>query len=245
MTTWMHQTLKPGDIVNISKAKGEFIVDDINQPMLFIAAGSGITPFISMINQALALNIGCDIQLMYYANNNNHLFVKELKNQVKHHPNFTLSLIDSTHSGRICLQHLQQYCSDFVNRQCYICGPVAMIEKTKKLLVSNNISATNIHFELFGAAPIDSIAIDTAGITHFDQSAIKVESQPAQTLLQIAENSGLKPITGCRIGICHQCICQKQKGVVFNTLTKLYSDTGNEEVQLCISVPVGDVTISL
>ena len=66
-----------------------------------------------------------------------------------------------------------------------------------------------------------------------------------QTLLDLAEQEGLKPVSGCRIGVCHQCICNKKQGRVYNTKTKQYSDTGAEEIQLCLSVPVGHVELEL
>ncbi|WP_156499396.1 2Fe-2S iron-sulfur cluster-binding protein, partial [Oleiphilus sp. HI0061] len=65
------------------------------------------------------------------------------------------------------------------------------------------------------------------------------------TLLEISENQGLKPVAGCRMGVCHQCICKKKTGRVFNTRTQQYSDTGEEEIQLCVSVPVGKVELEL
>jgi hypothetical protein len=61
----------------------------------------------------------------------------------------------------------------------------------------------------------------------------------------MAESEGLKPISGCRTGVCHQCICKKKQGRVFNIKTKKYSDSGSEEIQLCLSVPVGHVELEL
>jgi ferredoxin len=65
------------------------------------------------------------------------------------------------------------------------------------------------------------------------------------TLLEQAEGLGITPLSGCRIGVCHQCICKKKSGIVFNTRTQEYSDTGSEEIQLCISVAQGDVILDL
>ena len=66
-----------------------------------------------------------------------------------------------------------------------------------------------------------------------------------KTLLELAEEEGLTPVSGCRQGICHQCICKKKQGRVYNTKTQEYSDSGPEEIQLCLSVPVGTVELEL
>ena len=156
-----------------------------------------------------------------------------------------MSIINSSEKGRICQSHLQSECPDFKQRQVYICGPGSMIQACELLLLENDVTAENIKYEYFGAKPVENISVDTEGVVSFDKSCLAVETNNKQTLLEVAESSGLKPITGCRMGICHQCICQKKQGVVYNTLTKTFSDTGNEEVQLCVSVPVGDVSINL
>ena len=67
----------------------------------------------------------------------------------------------------------------------------------------------------------------------------------AGTLLEQAEAAGLSPEFGCRMGICHTCTCRKSAGPVRNVLTGEISANENEDVQLCISVPAGDVALEL
>ncbi len=64
-------------------------------------------------------------------------------------------------------------------------------------------------------------------------------------MLEIAEAAGLTPRHGCRMGICHQCSCRKTTGTVINRLTGQASGPGEENVQLCISVPRGPVSLDL
>ncbi|MBL4660596.1 MAG: iron-sulfur cluster-binding domain-containing protein [Alcanivoracaceae bacterium] len=247
ITPWLYNTLKKGQIINISAAKGHFIVNNLNRSLLLIAGGSGITPFRSIISEALRSRQAIDIHLLYYTHGIDHLFVGELQQQVEKCQGLSVSFVNSSQSGRICLAHLQQYCSDFKNRVSYICGPTGMIQATKQLLLGSNVAEEDIRYEYFGPAPVVNLDIKTSGTIVFKQSCIEVESTSKKThsLLEIAESAGLSPTTGCRMGICHQCICQKQQGIVYNTLTKVFSDTGSEEVQICISVPVGNVTINL
>ena len=244
ITPWLCETLKVGQYLSVSSAKGEFSICNKTKPLLLIAAGSGITPFRSML---AGYSHETDVQLMYYAKDSQHLFVKELKDYEKSNKHISVAFMNSSEKGRISQNHLQAECPDFTQRQVYICGPGPMIESSKQLLLNNNMSVENVHYEYFGAKPVEEISTDIAGVVSFERSTIKavVNINSKNTLLELAESSGLKPVTGCRMGICHQCICQKKQGVVYNTLTKTYSDTGYEEVQLCVSVPVGDVSINL
>jgi ferredoxin len=67
----------------------------------------------------------------------------------------------------------------------------------------------------------------------------------AGTLLEQAEAAGLSPEFGCRMGICHTCTCRKAAGAVRNMLTGEVSDEEDEDIQLCVSVPAGDVALEL
>ncbi|MCF6319949.1 MAG: iron-sulfur cluster-binding domain-containing protein [Proteobacteria bacterium] len=247
ITPWLPNALKIGEFVNISAAKGDFVIKNTTKPLLLIAGGSGITPFRSMIAQLMNKHHSSDIKLLYYGNKAKILFTDEFKSLKDKHKNLSISFIQSNISGRICLEHLQQHCADFNHRDIYICGPNKMIKTSEQLLLDNNVEIKNIHFEYFGPTPIKTLDIKSKGIVQFSQSLKNFATLPdmPKTLLEIAESLNLNPTTGCRMGICHQCICEKKQGVVYNTLTKAFSDTGNEEIQLCISLPVGDVNINL
>lgn len=256
ITPWIRQQLALGSLVNISAAQGDFVLPKSETPekLLFIAGGSGITPFRSMLQQQ-AMNkdnfngasAELDIHLLYYSRDNQHIvFQQELEQLEKDFSNITVTFIDSEVSGFICVDHLQEYCSDFSQRSAFICGPSPMIQQARKVLADQGVEKDKINFEFFGAAPIE-IENNEQGIVHF-QTSEKIavsEKDKTQTLLEQAEEQGLNPVSGCRIGVCHQCICKKKSGVVFNTRTQEYSDTGSEEIQLCISVAQGDVVLDL
>ena len=64
-------------------------------------------------------------------------------------------------------------------------------------------------------------------------------------LLNQAEDAGLNPESGCRMGICFSCTRRKTSGVVRNVVTGALSSPDAEDVQICVSAPVGDVTLDL
>jgi ferredoxin-NADP reductase len=247
ITPWIHETFKPGQVITISQAQGDFTIPSTTKPLLFIAGGSGITPFRSMLAEYAHSGYLADVNLMYYAQNNSHLFSQDFKKLQDEHSKIKIALINTKDSGYISANHLNEHCEDFAKREIFICGPGDMIQKTEELLLSNSVDQDKIHHEYFGPAAIGKLDIETNGIVKFIQSSKKTQffHEAPKTLLELAESLGLKPITGCRAGICHQCVCKKQQGTVFNTLTKKFSDTGSHDIQLCVSVPVGDVNLNL
>jgi ferredoxin-NADP reductase len=255
ITPWIREQLALGSLLNISAAQGDFILPEaiVNSPasekLLFIAGGSGITPFRSMLQQQSIKQQSSelDIHLLYYSRNNQQIvFQQEFEQLQKEHPSITITFVDSEKDGFISAEHLQAYCSDFYQRTAFICGPSPMIQQARKVLSEQGVVKDKINFEFFGAAPIE-IENSEQGFVHF-QTSEKIaisDKDKISTLLEQAEEQGLTPVSGCRIGVCHQCICKKKSGVVFNTRTQEYSDTGSEEIQLCISVAQGDVVLDL
>ena len=64
-------------------------------------------------------------------------------------------------------------------------------------------------------------------------------------LLEQAEDAGLAPEHGCRMGICNTCSARKTTGTVRNVITGALSSAGEEQIRICVSVPVGDVALDL
>ena len=68
---------------------------------------------------------------------------------------------------------------------------------------------------------------------------------PGRTLLETAEGAGLNPTSGCRQGICRTCTCRKLSGQVRDLRTGEISGDGEEDIALCVSVPVTPVALEL
>jgi len=259
ITPWIPKHLKLGNPVYISPALGDFTVNTNLKPKLFIAAGSGITPINSMLHEhksALWFKHSC---LLFYVRSSAELiFSKQLKELEAY--GLYVKIIFTQDQGRICTEHLDQLINklslkDISNVDTYICGPTDMIDTSVTLLRELNTPDEQIFYEYFGPAPLNHS--DMSDNDTFDDEIIQVdylnsnkqvkldtENLP-KTLLDLAEEEGLNPTSGCRIGVCHQCICKKKQGRVYNTKTKQYSDTGEEEIQLCLSVPIGHVELEL
>jgi ferredoxin-NADP reductase len=249
ITPWLATALKKGSIVNLTQAKGEFILPKHNNDMLMIAGGSGITPLRSMLQQLTSSTDHTQrlVTLMFYARSAEHfLFEKELNAMQADFNWLTIDFINTDTDGVFCEAHLDQSCPTASQRDVYICGPSPMITSARKTLKDAGFQSDRIHYEFFGPEPIENAQTGSANIL-FSKSnkQISVNDDNKHTLLELAETENTNPVSGCRMGVCHQCICQKKSGVVYNQKTQKYSDTGHQEIQLCISVPVGDVVLDL
>jgi ferredoxin-NADP reductase len=258
ITPWLNTALNTGSVVNLSQASGDFYMDQSESPVLMIAGGSGITPFRAMLGElcqqqkkSLKENSGAGVKahtLMYYARSSEHfLFKQELEQFKEQLPALNVHFIDSREQGFLNEQHLNQYCAHVNNCQIYLCGPANMIIHARKLMASLNIKKHQLHYEFFGPEPLEFEGNGDANTILFKRSNKKISTDNAAptTLLELAEQASTNPVSGCRAGICHQCICQKKSGVVYNTKTQQYSDTGAQEIQLCISVAASDLVLEL
>ena len=249
VTPWLREAFASGGICLLSEAQGDFTMPSTNKPVLMIAGGSGITPFRSMLNEMAATGDSRPVHLLFYVRDEaNALFREEFEAIAAQHSNITITYMNGAEVGPFSSEHLKTHCPDFMEHKVLICGPTPMIQLVRDVVSSEGLANTDIMFEYFGAAPIELdrsnvkdayVSFERGGVSAFS-NADKPES-----LLELAESQGLKPQFGCRIGVCHQCKCTKKSGVVYNTLTGQYSDTGEEEVQLCVTVAVNDVVLDI
>lgn len=248
VTPLLKEHFARGGFCTLSDAGGDFLLPEGNEPLLMIAGGSGITPFRSMLNQLDSSSAGRDVHLQFYIrNSSNALFRQELDRIAERHPNLKVTFINTEAEGQICVDHLQRHCPDFASRVAMVCGPTPMIQGTRKLLSGEGMADDRILFEYFGAAPIEVEMAAAKSFVRFTESGIATTTTPddKMTLLELAEKQGLSPQHGCRIGVCYQCVCTKKSGVVYNTRTGQYSDTGKQDIQLCISVAASDLELDI
>lgn len=244
ITPWLPRALQLGQSVGLSEAQGEFCRIDTAGKHLMIAGGSGITPFRSMLQDIASQDNTIEATLLYYASSaGEHLFEEEFRRLAEECPNLRLVFVASDSDGRLSASQLKQHCPDFARREVYLCGPNGLIQGARDLMNKLGVAESQVHFEHFGPAPIDYDSADAGGRVKLRVSGVEVDADGTRSLLDEAESTGARPQSGCRIGVCHQCKCRKSSGVVLNTRTGALSDGGPEDIQLCVSVPVGDVEI--
>lgn len=254
ITGWMHDHLQTGDIVTLSQAQGDFVLQT-GEPVGYLAAGSGITPIMSQLLCQASRQQKIPSTLVYFANTGaDFIFDTQLKTLAQTRADFKCHFVASQ-SGDSCLhQHQlpqQPICADHIQallennpQHIFLCGPHGFREAAKSLLRDAGFNLEQVREEAFGLPPVKREAGAPVSV-HFSKSALDTSTNTPGSLLDMADGAGLNPVAGCRMGICHTCKCKKTSGQVRNLITGELSGNGHEDIQICISTPVTDVEIEL
>lgn len=254
ITPWMHDHLTPGSLISLSPASGHFLLPAAAARRLgYIAAGSGITPVASHLQSLADRHESTSATLLYFARSSRDFILEgALRTLEKTLPRLKLHLIpaegnvparSTLPTGLISAAHVQALLKGKPER-VYLCGPHPFREQAKHLLAEAGYPANQIHEEAFGLPPAPRREGEPVTVT-FHRSQTETRTDQPGTLLELAEQAGLKPASGCRIGICHTCKCTKTAGQVRNLLTGELSSNGQEDIQICITTPVSNVELAL
>ena len=236
-------------------------------PLLFIASGSGITPMLGLITQAL--QNGHPVTLLHY---NRTIFYKSpLQDQWQQlatkYPTFIYHLINTEDpntylagSRHLSVETLIALKLPLIDTQIFACGSPALLAGLYRACDETNLPDNkqlrdNITIESFSA--IESLDYMFSTIDKADEEVITSDVKTiylrgrqrqynsSTTLLLGAESAGIRMSHGCRQGICQLCRCNKISGRVKNIQTGKISNDGYESIQTCINVPMTDVILDI
>lgn len=244
----------PGMVVTISQAEGDYVLpEEWPTRIVLISGGSGITPNMGMLRTLIDQRYAGSIDMLHFAPTyDDVVFGSELVDINEKHDriNVRFGVTRATpdgddFSGHFHAQQLDQLvpAGELANAEVYVCGPQSLIDAVRAEMAARGLSA-KLHVEQFTAQTPAPVADAVGGEVRFVRAERYVTSD-GRTLLDQAEAAGLKPDSGCRMGICMACKCTKSQGVTKNVLTGELSTEPNDEIQLCVSVPVGDVTLDI
>lgn len=235
--------LKPGQIVRISQASGSFASGPIQQPILLLSAGSGITPMLSLLHSWSRLADKPKVILVHSCQSAEQLILaNELQTLVHSWPELQVHTHFSAEQGRLGIEQLTQLVPDLAERKTYLCGPAAFMAMVQAHYEQNGLQG-QLEQEYFGQLSFKADP-DAELFTVFNADAkASFDAKNGQSLLDAAESAGLKPNSGCRRGICMSCQCKKISGVVMNRLTQITSGNDEEWIQLCVSTPLSNLQI--
>jgi len=238
VSTFLYERARRGMVVGLSGVGGDFVLP-AQRPrrILFVSGGSGITPVMAMLRTLVDEGHPGEIAFVHYARNATEACYRdELAAMtgvwVLH--GYTRSA-DGDLEGRFGPEHLAAAMPS--PDAVFVCGPSALIDAVRE-------HCESVHSESFVPPTLDLPAEPSGGRVSFADSGIEVVDD-GRSLLEQAEAAGLTPDSGCRMGICHTCTRRKTGGVVRNLTTGAVSTAPDDDVQICVSVPVGDVDIAL
>jgi ferredoxin-NADP reductase len=141
---------------------------------------------------------------------------------------------------------LRRLAPDYEDTHTYVCGPPSLIAAVRALRAEQRVEAP-LWVESFqppAFAPTEDGIARPEGSVLFALSGKRATSD-GRCLLEQAERAGLRPAHGCRMGICRMCTTRKTAGSVRNLLSGEVSGGASEDIQICVSAPVGDVELAL
>lgn len=241
---------QPGSVVTLSAPAGQFVLpDERPRRLLLITGGSGITPAMAMLRTLIDEGHDGEVVFIHYARRYDDLiFGEELAGAAARYPWLRLVRVITGEAprgddlgDRFSAEQLAEVLPHWRDYAAYACGPAPLIEAVQTHW-REQAPAQTLHVEFF--QPPRSTGPASGGRVAFAGSDLAVTDNGA-SLLEQAEAAGLKPEYGCRMGICHSCTCRKTTGRVKNIISGRESGDGDEEIQPCVSVPVGDVTLML
>lgn len=250
LSRYLCQRARIGDVLEIGQAFGEMTLPASPQgSWLFLAAGSGITPLVSMTRALAAQGMPVPLALLYWARTRDELcFVDELKKLAAEHANFSVhfaltreTAAGDEATGRLSEALIQTLVDDACSRQVFACGPGGFVDSARAVLAS---TAKSFHAEAFSPPPR---AIEDSGSVQVTLAASgRTLTLPrGQSLLTALEAEGLKPASGCRMGICNTCSCGKSSGVTRHLHTGELFHEPASALKLCISSASTDLVLDL
>lgn len=274
VSSYLTKRMPIGTILNSSVPTGSFTLaqaalpqtslvkkteHDQLAPLLFIASGSGITPMLGLITEAL--QNGHQVTLLHY--NRTILLQDQWQQLARAYPKLTYHLIDTADAStylagtrHLTADSLSTLDLPWSETQVFACGSRALLtslyDAAAQITLSNGKTLRdNIIVESFGTPFFDTThepILDNESIAPTQTVYLRARQRQFSsdtTLLAAAEKAGLRLTHGCRQGICQLCRCQKISGVVKNIQTGKLSHDGNEFIQTCINVAVTDVVLDV
>lgn len=237
-----------GTIVHLGSAQGTFTLPRPRpERIVLVSGGSGITPVLAMLRTLVDEGHDGEIGFLHYARTEaDWLYAPEVDALAARHPGLRVAY-RTTRGARRARLHpaaLQGVIGDARGAMAAVCGPPALLDAAPRVWARAGGEPHRILTESFTPPRMLVSGKAATGTLSFARSEHSAKIS-AGTLLEQAEAAGLSPKFGCRMGICHTCTCRKAAGAVRNVLTGAVSDQENEDIQLCVSVPAGDVVLEL
>lgn len=242
--------LRAGATVALGAPQGAFVLPDgVPNGLLFVTAGSGITPVMSMLRSLAMRGPLPDVVHLHYVREASRLvFARELERLVREHPRYRLHVVETRTPGgaapgaRFTAAELARLCPDWAARDAYACGPEGLLDAVEAHWAAAGV-APRLRVERFRARRVAPEPGAQGGLVRFARSGCTVRADAATPLLQVAEDAGLTPAHGCRVGVCHTCTVRLVAGAVCDVRDGRVTDEPGAPIQLCISAPRGDVEV--
>jgi benzoate/toluate 1,2-dioxygenase reductase subunit len=158
MSSYLAEQASVGDTVTISGPIGSFYLRDITRPVLFLAGGTGLAPFLAMLEELERTMPNHPIHMVYGVTNDADLVeIGALEAFAARIPGFTFTTVvaasDSAHAQKgYVTHHLPEAALNGGDVDVYLCGPPPMVDAVRAYLNDKHIVPTSFHYEKFSPA---------------------------------------------------------------------------------------------
>ncbi|MFH1982887.1 MAG: FAD-binding oxidoreductase [Pseudomonadota bacterium] len=254
----------PGDVFTTSAPTGQFVHNPVfhGEDLVFLAGGSGITPFMSMIRDVTDRGLARKITLIYGSRHSDDIiFSDELARRVEDHDALrvihVISEPDREYTGRagfITADLIREAAGDLTGKMFYICGPEVMYAFCLKALETLGVPRRRIRTEVFGPPvrvtdqpgwPIAVAAQQRFSVAIAGRASVSVAA--GEPLMIGLERNAIVLPALCRSGECSLCRTRLVRGEVFQPagVKVRASDRTNGYIHPCMAYPVSDLQIEL
>lgn len=241
VSSYLVERARPGTMVHLSQAQGDFVLPDhVPEHVLMISGGSGITPVMSMLRSLQRRTHRGRVTFLHYAQSPEHqIYAEELAMIARSGHGIDVRLLHpELGDPALSPAYLERLVPGYRDVPTWACGPAPLIDAVHGAYGDSEA----LHVEYF--KPPRTASGDAEGEVGFSRSG-KAAANTGASLLEQAEALGLRPESGCRMGICFSCVSTKTEGTVRNVLTGEESSLPDEDIRICVSAPVGDCVVDL
>jgi len=243
-SVYANKNLREGDTLEVLAPEGNFVFEpNANNKKSYVAfaAGSGITPIMSILKTALEQEPESSF-LLFYGNKSpeDTIFMKALLDLQQAHPErfflefvFSRKEVDEYQFGRISKAitnyFLKNKYKNLNPSSYYLCGPEPMIDEVKETLIENGVSKDKIHFELFSTS-VEPVVVEglqdgmTAVTIMLDDEETNFVMPQSKTVLEVVLENDLDAPYSCQGGICSTCIARIKEGAAMMRKNQILTD---------------------
>lgn len=255
---WLCDNVAVGDSVEVLPPAGVFTVVDLDEDVTLFAAGSGITPVMSILKSLLDQGTGKVV--LFYANRDENavIFAAELRElAAKYDDRLTIVHWLESVQGRPTIGQLATLSQHWTDRRAYICGPKPFMDAIHESLANAGASRSRIHSEIFVSLTGDPFAPVVEELSDLDvtdgpaPASVEVEMDGeshemiwprSATLVDVMLSKNLDVPYSCREGECGSCACRVLDGEVVMGNSSILDPADIEEgyILACQARPVSD-----
>ncbi len=244
-STWLAEQAQAGDIIEFGMPYGEMAASQ-NTPLILLAAGSGITPMLSLLKAMSKTGQLKEqpVQLLYWVKHHaDAAFKARFEELAANFPHFNFQIFytqEAQADARLNETHVAAL-EDLASSAVYACGPSGFTAQAESLFSSR---ALTFQSEAFSMTPIQNDETGFVNVT-LTKSNKTVSIPKGQSILVSLEQQNIKPAHGCRMGICNKCVCSKAEGSTKNMLNGAQNTEPGNALKICVNSAQTDLVIDL